>query len=166
MLDPDIPHWFVAHTKPRCEKKFATLLGAEKFPHELPLVESVRNYGRHTKRHTVPVFPGYVFVQFPPGLKNRCYQGDYLVRLIEVEDEARFLGQLEDVRRLMASGHEVLLHPLMRKGVKARIVAGPLRGLEGIIDNPDDPKGIVLAVDVLQQGILVRIPFRDLKPLR
>jgi hypothetical protein len=53
--------WLVCHTKPRCEKKFAALMAAEKFGHYLPLVESVRRYGQQTKRFTKPLFPGYVF---------------------------------------------------------------------------------------------------------
>ena len=30
--------WFVCHTKPRCEKKFAALMSAEHFEHYLPLL--------------------------------------------------------------------------------------------------------------------------------
>ena len=36
------PHWFVCHTRPRCEKKFAGLVAREQFAHYLPLVRSVR----------------------------------------------------------------------------------------------------------------------------
>ena len=48
-------YWLVCHTKPRCEKKFAALLAAEKFEHYLPLVQSVRRYGQQTKRFTKPL---------------------------------------------------------------------------------------------------------------
>ena len=50
--------WYVCHTKPRCEKKFAALLKAEAIEHYLPLVESVRRYGRTTKRYSKPLFSG------------------------------------------------------------------------------------------------------------
>ena len=50
--------WLVCHTKPRCEKKFAALLSAEKFEHYLPLVQSVRRYAQQTKKFTKPLFPG------------------------------------------------------------------------------------------------------------
>jgi transcriptional antiterminator RfaH len=46
-----------------------------------------------------------------------------------------------------------------------RVVSGPLRGLEGVVDNSTNPQGIVLAVDVLQQGLLVKMPLADLQPL-
>lgn len=59
--------WVVCHTRPRCEKKFAALLVAEKLAHYLPVVASVRRYAKQTKRFTKPLFPGYVFAQVPVG---------------------------------------------------------------------------------------------------
>ncbi len=158
-------YWLVCHTKPRCEKKFAALLAAEKFEHYLPLVQSVRRYGQQTKRFTKPLFPGYVFTQIPVEKKARIYQQDLLARAIIVEDEATFLRQLEDVRKIVASGLELSVMPLLTKGRRVKIVGGPLHGLEGFIDNPENPKGVVISVDVLQQGLLVKVPAENLHPL-
>lgn len=157
--------WCVCHTRPRCEKKFSELLHAEHLVHYLPLVTSVRRYGARTKSFTKPLFAGYVFVRVPDDRRQRLYQQELLARVLPVENEQRFLAQLEDVRRIVASGLEATLHPLLRKGAPVRVTGGPLRGLEGVIDDPANPRGIVLAIDVLQQGLLVRIPLEDLKPL-
>jgi len=172
MTDPAPPfsraegeQWHVGHTRPRCEKKFADLLRAERMAHYLPLVTSVRKYGRQTKRFTKPLFAGYVFVRVPIERRARVYQQDLLARLIPIDNEAGFLRQLEDVRTIVASGLELSLHPLIHRGTRVRVIGGPLQGLEGVVDNPTDPQGIVLAVDVLQQGLLVRIPLENLKPL-
>ncbi len=158
-------HWLVCHTKPRCEKKFAALMAAEKFEHYLPLVPSVRRYAQQTKRFTKPLFPGYVFASVPTELKARIYQQDLLARAITVEDEAKFLRQLEDVKAIVASGFELSVMPLLTKGRRVKIVGGPLHGLEGFIDNPANPQGIVIAVDVLQQGLLVKMPVENLQVL-
>ena len=53
----------------------------------------------------------------------------------------------------------------LKRGTAVRVMGGPLRGLEGLIDDPTNPRGIVLSVDVLQQGLLVKVPLEDLKPL-
>lgn len=159
------PRWFACHTKPRCEKKFATLLAAERFTHYLPLVPSVRQYRDRTKRFTKPLFPGYVFSKIPPETKNRVYRQDLLVRAIWIEDQAGFLRQLDDVRTVVASGLELALHPLLRKGTRVKVVGGPLHGIEGVVDNPANPRGVVIAVDVLQQGLLVRMPMEHLQVL-
>jgi transcriptional antiterminator RfaH len=158
-------YWLVCHTKPRCEKKLAALLQAEKFEHYLALVDSVRKYGRQTKRFTKPLFPGYVFAHVPVELKTRIYQQDLLARAIIVEDVPKFLRQLAEVKAIVASGFELSVMPLLTKGRRAKIVGGPLHGLEGIVDDPTNPQGIMIAVDVLRQGLLVKVPAAQLQPL-
>ncbi len=165
MPEPTDLLWLVCHTKPRCEKKFAALMQAEKLEHYLALTQSVRRYGTQTKRFTKPLFPGYVFAQVPAERKARIYQQDLLARAITVEDVPKFLRQLEDVKAIVASGFELSLIPLLTKGRRAKIVGGPLHGLEGVVDDPENPKGIVLSVDVLQQGLLVKVPAANLRPL-
>jgi transcriptional antiterminator RfaH len=157
--------WLVCHTRPRCEKKFAALMAAEGFEHYLALVQSVRRYRQQTKRFTKPLFPGYVFALVPAERKARIYQQDLLARALPVPDEAAFLRQLADVKAIVASGFELSLMPLLAKGRRVKIAGGPLHGLEGCVDNPANPAGIVIAVDVLQQGLLVKIPAANLTPL-
>ena len=159
------PRWFVCHTKPRCEKKFAALLTLEKFSHYLALIQSVRRYGTQKKTFTKPLFASYVFARLEPEKKDRIYQQDLLVRAMLVENEPVFLQQLEAVKAICASGLEAALHPLMRKGTHVRVRGGPLHGLEGYVDDPANPQGIVVSVDVLQQGLLVRLPLDSLQLL-
>ena len=157
--------WCACHTKPRCEKKFAGLMNAEHFVHYLPLVPSVRRYQNQTKRFTKPLFPSYVFVRMAPEKRARVYQQDLLVRVLPVDDEPGFLRQMEDVRVIVASGLELSLRPLLQRGTRAKVVGGPLHGLIGVVDDPANPQGIVLAVDVLQQGLLVKLPLENLQAL-
>lgn len=163
--DFNVPHWFVCHTKPRCEKKFADMLERENFVHQLPVLKSARLYGIRKKIFTKPLFPGYVFARLEPERKARVYQQDLLVRAIQIENEAIFLRQLEDVKLICASGLEAALHPLVKKGTHVRVLGGPLNGLEGYVDDPANPQGIVVSVDVLQQGLLVRLPLESLQLL-
>jgi hypothetical protein len=46
-----------------------------------------------------------------------------------------------------------------------RVVGGALHGLEGFVDDPANPQGIVISVDVLRQGLLVRMPVENLVAL-
>lgn len=156
-------NWLVCHTRPRCEKKFAALMAAERFEHYLPLITSVRRYGRQTKHFTKPLFPGYVFAQIHTERKTRIYQQDLLARAIPVDDEPKFLGQLMEVSRIVAAGFELLLRPLLSKGRHVKIMGGPLHDLEGVVENPANPEGVVIAVDVLQQGLLVKVPAENLQ---
>ncbi len=157
--------WLVCHTKPRCEKKFAALMAAEQLDHYLPLVQSVRRYLNQTKRFTKPLFPGYVFAHVSAEKKARIYQQDLLARAIVVADEPLFLRQLDDVRTIVSSGLELSLHPLLTRGRRVKVMGGPLHGVEGYVDDPTHPRGIIVAMDVLQQGLLVKVPIENLQPL-
>lgn len=157
--------WAVCHTRPRCEKKFAALMHAEQFAHYLPMVSSVRRYGRQTKRFTKPLFPGYVFARIPLHKRSRVYQQELVARLIPVEQEALLLRQLEAVQLLIASGLEINPHPLVRRGTRVKVISGPLYGVEGVVDDPAQPDAIIVAVDVLQQGLRVRMPIEHLEPI-
>jgi transcriptional antiterminator RfaH len=157
--------WYACHTRPRCEKKFAALLAAEAFEHYLPLVSSIRRYPRETKRFTKPLFPGYVFARVPRAGKSRIYQQELLARAIPVDDEAGFLRQLEDVRKIVSSGVELTVIPLLARGRRVRVVGGPLHGLEGQVDDSSNALGIVISVDVLRQGLLLKLPAESLQAL-
>ncbi len=161
--DPTLPRWFVCHTKPRCEKKFAELMIMEEFEHFLPLVSSVRRYGYKTKKFTKPLFPSYVFAKMPPIHKPRAHQFDHLVRMLKVDNQVVFLKQINAIRLMLEAGLELQLFPPLEKGTKVKIIGGPLWGVEGIVDNPKHPKGIIVMVDVLQQGVLARIQPEFLK---
>lgn len=164
-IDRAVSAWLVCHTRPRCEKKFAALMQAEAFEHYLALVPSVRQYRQQTKRFTKPLFPGYVFACVPPEKKARIFQQDLLARAITVDDEPRFLRQLADVKAIVASGYELTVRPLLQRGRRVKIISGALHGLEGFVDDPTNPQGVVLSVDVLQQGLLVKVPAENLQVL-
>ena len=157
--------WCACHTRPRREKKFAALMAAESIEHYLPLIESVRRYPSGAKRFTKPLFPGYVFARVPAARRARIYQQDLLARAIPVEDEPRFLAQLEDVRKIVSCGVALAVIPLLTRGRRVRVVGGALHGLEGMVDDSSNPRGIVIAVDVLRQGLLLRVPAESLQAL-
>jgi transcriptional antiterminator RfaH len=162
---PDI-RWVVCHTKPRCEKKFASLLGAGGLEHYLPLTESIRDYGSGgKKRYLKPLFPGYVFAHVPVAQKNLLYEQQLIVRTLTVENERVFLQQIDQVKRLLASGTEVTLKPLFTKGRAVRVSSGPLWGVQGIVHELTEISEVVIQVDVLQQGLLVKIPLSQLEVL-
>jgi hypothetical protein len=168
--DPLVPapegfEWLVCHTKPRCEKKLAALLVIERVTHYLPLTHSIRRYRHQTKRFTKPLFPGYVFTCIEFDRRPRLYQQQLLASVIAVDDEPRFLRQLHDVRAILASGYELAVLPLLTRGRRVKIVGTALHGLEGFVDDPANPQGVVLSVDVLRRGLLVKVPAENLHAL-
>ncbi len=97
--------------------------------------------------------------------KALIYRQDLLARAITVDDQPKFLRQLADVRTIVASGFELSVMPLLTKGRRVKITGGPLYGLEGFVDNASHPQGVVLSVDVLRKGLLVKVPIENLQVL-
>jgi transcription antitermination factor NusG len=161
---PEI-QWFACHTRPRCEKKFAALLAAENWEHYLPLVEKKHRYGTRDRVHTRPLFTGYVFAKIPLEDKARAYQQQLIVRTLPVLDEPVFLAQIESVRALIASGIEFTLKPLLKRGTKVRVISGPLYGTLATVEDPAKNAGIIVSMDILQQGLLVPIALENLEIL-
>jgi transcriptional antiterminator RfaH len=158
--------WVVCHTKPRCEKKFAGLLSAGAIEHYLPLRESVRDYGAGgKKRYLKPLFPGYVFAHVPTAQKNLLYEQQLIVRTLPIENERVFLQQIDQVKRLLSSGTEFTLKPLFTKGRAVRVSSGPLWGVRGIVHELTEISEVIIQMDVLQQGLLVKVPLSQLEVL-
>lgn len=154
--------WCVCHTKPRCEKKFDSLLNIEGLERYLPLFKHQKKYGGRMRVTHKPLMPGYIFANLPICANPRIYQQSLLVRTIHVKDQARLLREIEDIRRLVASGLPASLQPVFEKGTRVRIRNGPLMGIIALVEKPDSRKGVMIAIDVLRQGLLVAIQPEDL----
>lgn len=150
--------WYLCHTMPRCEKKFAKLLLDKGKEYYLPLLLSSRKYpGSGTKSFSKPLYSGYVFAKLNPEEKSLVHKRELLVRLIWIEDQERFLSQLAAVKRVLEAGVAVTLEPLFEKGQMLTIKAGPFKGLEALVDDPRDPRGIQVVIDVMDRAL--RLPL-------
>ena len=58
--------WFVAHTKPRREKKLVDYCERNGLATTLPCYDSPHKYRGKTVVFHKPLFPGYVFLQLEP----------------------------------------------------------------------------------------------------
>ena len=99
--------WFVAHTRPRCEKKLRMYLDRELIYNILPTVQSVHKYRGKTVSFDKPLFPGYVFLKIHPLSRQKVYQSDYVANLLDVPDQKGFHSQLADIFEAIESGCEL-----------------------------------------------------------
>jgi transcription antitermination factor NusG len=74
--------WFVAHTKPRREKKLAGYCRRQGIAATLPCYKSAHKYRGKTVVFQKPLFPGYVFLQLEPGQKDSVRQNDHVAKLL------------------------------------------------------------------------------------
>lgn len=160
------PEWFVAHTRPRAEKKLAFYCHREGFNHELPTVRTVRKYRGKTCAFDNPLFPGYLFLRISPVLKQKIYQSDYCARIIHVPFQSEFDAQLRNILLAvqLADPNEILLAPQIIAGSRVRIKYGPLAGIEGIVTRRDGIALVHLTLDFIGKAATLRLDASQLEP--
>lgn len=168
-LDPTRAHpavrWFVAHTKPRCEKKLHDHCLREGISATLPCFRSAHKYRGKNVVFQKPLFPGYVFLQFEPRLKSSVQQSDFVANLLDVFDQATLEKQLQEILAALDAGLEVRMVPSIGAGTRVCIKAGPLRGVEGWVERRHGPDVVLLRLDFISQAALVQIGAEMLEPV-
>jgi transcription antitermination factor NusG len=162
---PDSVVWFVAHARPRCEKKvvqYCTDLGIET---TLPCYRSVRKYRGKRVTFEKPLFPGYVFFKAAPEQRGKIFQSDYVANILTVNDQALFEQQLADILRALETGLEIVLAPDIGKGSRVKIKNGPLAGVEGWVEERYGFETVLLRLEFIGQAAAVKLTAGDLEPI-
>lgn len=156
--------WFVAHTKPRREKKLVEYCQRQGFAATLPCYNSAHKYRGKTVVFRKPLFPGYVFLQLLPEQKGTVRQNDHVANLLDVFDQETFRAQLENILVALDTDLEVRLAPAIGEGMRVRIKAGPLQGLEGWVEKRYGMTTVLLRLDFINQAAAVKIDADQLSP--
>lgn len=157
--------WFVLHTRSRQEKALAADLEARGIAHYLPLVRSVRYYGRRKATVSVPLFPSYLFLR---GEVEEAYAADRtrrLARVIPVNDQGRMEEELRNIHAVLNQGAALAPYPYLQKGVWVEVRSGPFRGVRGVIEDRTRADRLVLQVAVLGQATSLEIDGALLEPI-
>lgn len=155
--------WVVAHTRPRTEKKLAEWCERQGFLATLPLYKSVKKYPGKTVVFEKPLFANYVFLKLEPHQNRLVYQSDYVANLLEVKDQELFEEQLSYILRAVESEVEIFLAPEIVVGKRVAIKNGPLRGLEGIVEERSGQTLVHLRLDFISQAAALRIEATDVE---
>ncbi|UCH82261.1 MAG: UpxY family transcription antiterminator [Nitrospiraceae bacterium] len=162
------PEWYAVHVKSRHEAKVnerLILKGVESF---LPTVERLRKWKDRKKKVQFPLFPGYLFV-------HTTSEADNLLSVLKVAGVVRMIctipgrpdpipdEQIISLQKLIENKEELDPYPYLNEGQQVRITRGALAGVEGILVKKLDKHLLVLSVDVLQQGVALKISASEVE---
>ena len=157
------PIWFVAHTRPRREKKLAEYCEEIGVAATLPCYQAVHKYRGKRVVFEKPLFPGYVFLQAIPEQKQSIYQSDHVANLLDVFDQALFIQQLTDILRALETGLEIVLAPEIGKGSRVKVKSGPLAGMEGWVEERYGMDVVLLRLDFIGQAAAVKLTASEIE---
>jgi len=163
MADQSQLLWFVAHTRPRREKKLVEFCSRQGFSCTLPCYESAHKYRGKTAVFQKPLFPGYVFLQLEPSQKETVRQNDHVANLLEVFDQETFQRQLNDILLALESKLGVRLAPSIGEGMRVRIKTGPLQGTEGWVEQRYGMSTVLLRLDFISQAAAIKLEADSLE---
>lgn len=159
-IPTDLPGlWYVAHTRARNEKALIQDLSHLRIPSYLPLA-SRQTRSRRTgriSRSTVPVFPGYVFFNATEEQRYQSLTTNRIAKVLVVPDQRRLLAELSRVQDLLRTDEGFAVVQRLEVGDWARIVAGPLQGLEGMVVRHAGRWRLSMNVTTLGQSVQVEV---------
>jgi transcription antitermination factor NusG len=163
------PAWYALYTRSRFEKKLLWELTERSIEVFLPMREILSRWKDRKKRIWIPLFPGYIFV-------NQINTAENRYRVLNIPGAVRFVCvngqaepvpeyQIQAVRRFLEANISIDPYPYVQVGQRVEIIAGPLKGIQGILVQKKGRFRFVLKVDLIQQAISVEVDASDMRPI-
>jgi transcription antitermination factor NusG len=159
--------WYAAYTCANHEKCVAAELETRAVEHLLPLYSAVRRWRDRRVRLDLPLFPGYVFLRLALRDKLRVLQIPSVVRLVGFNGQPAALSddEIEVLRRGLTARLQAEPHPYLSAGRRARVISGPLQGLEGIIVHRKNRSRLVISLHLIMRSVSVELDDANLMPV-
>jgi transcription antitermination factor NusG len=154
-----VRHWHALYTRHQHEKSVAQALtnkGQEVF---LPLVRVAHRWQDRTKQICLPLFPCYVFIRGGFDRPIQILSTPGLISVVTCAGRPAIIhpGQIDAVGQLIASTLQVASHPYLQSGDRVQVIAGPLRGMEGLLVRKKNSFRLVVSVEILARSAAVEI---------
>jgi transcription antitermination factor NusG len=156
--------WYAVYTCANHEKRVADQFASRIVEHFLPQYESVRRWKDRKVRLEMPLFPGYLFVHVAAQERSRVLRVPGVVRLVGFNGSPTPLLEedIEKIREFLGRGWRAEPHPYLQAGRRARVLRGPLAGMEGIVLRRKKRSRLVISFDLIQRSMAIEIDEADL----
>jgi transcription antitermination factor NusG len=161
---PARPEWYALQTRPRHEKRAVAHVRAQLLEPFLPVRRC-----RHLWRNGVhadlelPLFPGYLFVRATTHDRISMLRTPGVVGIVSTGSHPVVIPD-EEIAALRMATEQFAAEPhaYLTAGDRVRIVAGPLKGFEGILLRRKQGCRVVLSVEAILRSISVEMNESDL----
>lgn len=152
--------WYVIQTRSRFEKKCFEQLSLQGISVFLPTQKVKRNWSDRIKEVDVPLFSGYIFIQFEEKDRYKILNTNGVVRFVSFGGQYATLqeNQIEVIRKIEKSQTSITVIDLeLFNGQEVIISSGPFKGLEAKIVHQNGKGKLLLSVATIGQGVLLEI---------
>ena len=107
----------------------------------------------------MPLFNSYIFANLEYNQRFEILKTHGIVKIINFSGEPAIVPdwQIDSLKRMLEFPETVRLEKYISPGEVVEIMAGPMRGLKGMVNLKKDSKRLVLSIDGIFQSISVEI---------
>jgi len=157
--------WYAVYTKSRFEDKVYAGFVERSVETFFPKIEVWSRRKDRRKKIMIPMFSGYLFVEFPEYTNERkinVLTTPGVVRMLDKSDSYEPIRipdlQIDAIKRLIASDVEIQPYIYPKEGERAKITDGPFRNIEGIVVRADYRRSLfVVSIDMLQRSVAIQL---------
>ena len=159
--------WYAIYTCAQHEKSVARQLAVRSVECFLPLYEKMRRWKDRRVKIQFPLFAGYVFARLSQRDRLRAVEVPGIVRLVGFNGQPTALpdDEIVSLRHGLAAAAGAEPCPYVQVGRRVRILSGPLRGLEGILQKKKSGMRFVISLHLIQRSVTVEVQVADLEPV-
>jgi transcription antitermination factor NusG len=162
---PSELRWYAVYTCAQHEKSVAKQLAVRSVECFLPLYEKVSRWKDRRVKIEFPLFAGYVFARLSLKDRLRAVQAPGIVRLVGFNGHPTPLpdDEIHALRNGLSTALGAEPCPYVQVGRRVRILSGPLKGLEGILQRKKSGTRFVISLHLIQRSVTVEVQAADLE---
>lgn len=160
-------HWYAIYLRSQFEKKVHEELCAKGVESFLPLIEEIHIWSDRKKRVHEPLFKGYLFVRTDLQNKIKILETKGVVRFVGIRNRPSLIPeeQINWVRIVIGYPQSVRRESHLTGGQRVQIIAGPFKGIQGVVSKILGPTRVVISLDEIAQSFSIEVAPEFLQTL-
>jgi transcription antitermination factor NusG len=154
--------WYALYVSSRQEKKVENGLLKKGIEAYTPVVKTMKQWSDRKKMVELPLIKGYVFVKHADHEKEQVFTVNGIVNYVSFEKKPAIVQEKEIqlLKDMISFGYEtsVANYDHFTTGNNVKIVQGDFKGLFGTIIKKDKNEFFAVALNSIQQHVIIKLP--------
>lgn len=157
--------WYAIWTRSRHEQAVREQLERKGLTAFLPTITRWSRWKDRKKQVDWPLFPGYCFARIDPANRLPVLKCSGVVSIVSFNGDIAPIPdhEIDGIRLLVETNLQFDPCPLIREGMLVEVMHGPLRGVVGRLVRKGSHARLVLAVELIGQGVSVEVDAADVR---
>tara|TARA_Y100001936_G_scaffold60838_1_gene59942 strand:- start:1264 stop:1776 length:513 start_codon:yes stop_codon:yes gene_type:complete len=157
--------WIAVYTKSRHEQIVINELSKKDIESFCPMFKERRQWSDRKKWVHFPLFRSYVFARIH--LKENIFvlQTIGVNKIVKFQNKISIIPDqvINDIKNIVDGGYKIQQVDYFIKGDEVSVVSGPLKGVNGIIQDLKGDSRLIMKVEAIRQAFSIEISSEQLK---